>query len=88
MIRPRLARRRGFTILELLIYFSLVTTAMVVFGGIELGAQRTVDMQHALIEINTQAQSYMFVFRRDVESARSLEVRRTSCRKWPSSNSR
>lgn len=57
-----------------MVYFTLVTTAMVVFGGIELGAQRAVDMQHALLEINTQSQGYLLAFRRDVESARKVRL--------------
>jgi hypothetical protein len=67
--------RRGFTIAELVIYMGLVTSALAVFGGISISAQRSLGLQSTLIDMENQAAGYLGSFRRDVEAAKSLEVR-------------
>jgi type II secretory pathway pseudopilin PulG len=63
---------RGFTLAELLVYLALVSTALVVFGMIEMGARRSVALQGALIDCESSAQRYLSPLRRDVEDARSV----------------
>lgn len=72
--RLRRLRRGGFTLAELMVYFALVTTALVVFGGIEITISRSVSMQQALIDIENQAAMYMSWARRDIEAARTVKV--------------
>ena len=67
-------RRRGFTLVELVVYMSLVTTGLMVFAGLELSAQRATAVQGALMDIATQSSTYMGRLRRDVEGARGLRI--------------
>ena len=66
--------RRGFTLVELMVTLTLVVGALVVVGGIELGAQRSVALQQALLDMQRQAGLYLARVRRDVEQARTLEL--------------
>lgn len=68
-------RRRGFTLIEMVVYMGLVTTGLIVCGGIELQAQRSVAVQGSLVDIDTQALDFLGKLRRDVEDGRTLTVR-------------
>jgi hypothetical protein len=68
-------RRRGFTLIELCVYLSLVSSALLVFGGIELSARRSLSVQSALIDMENQASSYLGALRRDVEASTAVDVK-------------
>jgi type II secretory pathway pseudopilin PulG len=67
-------RSSGFTLIELMVYMSLVTMGLMACGGIELQAQKAVAVQAALVDIDRQATGYLGQLRRDVEDSRKLEV--------------
>jgi hypothetical protein len=67
-------RRRGFTLAELAVYMGLVATGVMVFAGIELSAQRSIAIQGTLLDMSTQANTYLGALRRDVEAARSVRI--------------
>jgi len=69
-----MSRRRGFTLAELAVYMALVSMAMLLFAGIELSAQRSVRVQGALLDIESQGLRCLGALRRDVEAARSVTV--------------
>lgn len=64
--------RRGFTLVELLVYLSLVTVGLLLVGAVEMTAQRTADLQQALIEVQRQGDSFLGHLRRDVEASRRV----------------
>lgn len=70
----RRQRRRGTTFVELLVYIGLLTSGMLVLGGLELAAQRALTMQQALIDIDLESIGLLGALRRDVEAARRLEL--------------
>lgn len=65
-------RRRGFTLVELIVYLGLMTMGLLLVGAIELTAQRAADMQQGLIEVQLAADSFLGHLRRDVEAARRV----------------
>lgn len=65
-------RRRGFTLVELIVYLGLMTMGLLLVGAIELTAQRAADMQQALIEVQLAADAFLGHLRRDVEAARRV----------------
>ena len=58
-----MSRRRGFTLIELVVYLGLVATALLVFGGIEVSAHRNLAVQSALIDMENQSASYLGALR-------------------------
>jgi hypothetical protein len=70
------SRRRGATLAELLVYLGLLSAGLLVIGGLEQGARRALTLQQSLIDIDMQATTMLGGLRRDVESARRLEVDR------------
>jgi prepilin-type N-terminal cleavage/methylation domain-containing protein len=67
---------RGFTLVELMVYLALISSALGVFAGITLQAQRSLSVQSTLIDFENQAASYLGALRRDVEGAKGLDVRK------------
>ena len=63
---------RGFTLAELLVYISLVSAGILLIGGVELFAQRSLHMQQSLIEVELQTVKFGGLLRQDVEAARSI----------------
>lgn len=74
--RRRSRSRRGLTLVELIVYLGLLTTGVTVLMGIEMGAQRALALQQALIDVELEASGLLGALRRDVEAARRLEVGR------------
>lgn len=70
--------RRGFTLIELLVYLSLVTAGLVVLGSIEVGAQRALELQEALIDVELTSDELLGALRLDVEASRRLELDRSA----------
>ncbi|MCO5165708.1 MAG: hypothetical protein M9894_04990 [Planctomycetes bacterium] len=70
------ARRRGTTLVELMVYLGLISSGMVVLVGLEAMAQRSLALQQALIDLDLEASGLLGALRRDVEAARRLEVER------------
>ncbi|RMG15502.1 MAG: hypothetical protein D6731_08235 [Planctomycetota bacterium] len=70
-----MTRRRGFTLVELAVYLGLVATALTVFAGVEVTAQRAISLQGALIDVERQANEFLGALRGDVEAARRLDLR-------------
>lgn len=66
------ARARGFTLVELLVYLSLVTVGLLLVGAVEMTAQRAADLQQALIEVQRHGDGFLARLRRDVESAQRI----------------
>lgn len=66
--------RRGTTLIELLVYLGLLTSGLTVIMGLELGAQRALSLQQALIDVEHDASNLLGSLRRDVEAARRLEL--------------
>lgn len=66
--------RRGFTLIELMIYLALVSVALVMFMGIELGARKSVALQQAILDVEEESRRCLDAFRRDVEAAREVLV--------------
>lgn len=75
-MRRRAGRRRGTTFAELLVYIGLLTTGLLVIGGLEQAAQRALQLEQGLIDIEMQAAGLLGSLRRDVEAARRLELDR------------
>jgi hypothetical protein len=71
---PRFARRRGTTFAELLVYMGLLTAGLLVVGGLEQMAGRTLQLEQALIDIEMQAAGLLGAVRLDVARARRLEL--------------
>lgn len=69
-------RRRGTTLVELMVYLGLISSAMVVLVGLEAMARRSLALQQALIDIELDASTLLGAVRRDVEAARRLELDR------------
>lgn len=70
----RRGRRRGVTLVELIVYISLVSAGVLLIGGVELFAQRCLHLQQSLIEVELQTAGFGGQLRRDVEEARALTV--------------
>ena len=68
-------RSRGFTLVEMMVYMSLVAVGLLAAGGIELQAQQALAVQASLVDIDRQSASYLGQLRRDVEDASRLEVK-------------
>jgi type II secretory pathway pseudopilin PulG len=73
-----MSRRRGFTMIELLVYLALATAGLLVLGSIEIGAQRALELQEALIDVELAADELLGALRLDVESSRRLELDRSA----------
>jgi hypothetical protein len=73
-------RRRGFTLAEMLVYLSLVTTGMVVIGGLEVQSTKALEIQQILVDLQLQSSALLGSLRRDVEQARSIESDRGALR--------
>lgn len=67
-----MTRRRGFTLAELLVYVSLVSAGILLIGGVELFAQRSLRAQQAQIEVEYQVARMGGQLRADVEGAAAL----------------
>lgn len=72
--RARARARRGTTLVELLVYIGLLTSGLLVLGGLELGAQRALSLQQGLIDVELESIAMLGALRRDVEAARRLEL--------------
>jgi len=72
--RVRLRLRRGFTLLELVLYLGLISVGFAIFATVELGAQRGVALQQAMIDVQLNSQNYLSEWRRDVEDSVKLEL--------------
>jgi hypothetical protein len=70
------SRRRGTTMIELLVYMGLLTSGMLVLLGIEAGASRALALQQALLDVELESGQLLGQLRRDVEAAARLEVDR------------
>ncbi len=66
--------RRGTTLVELAVYLGLLTSGLTVLAGLELGAQRALGVQQALIDIELESGALLGALRRDVEAASRLEL--------------
>ncbi len=66
--------RRGFTLVELMVYLALVTAGVMTLGAIEVGAHRALALQEALIAIDLQSATLLGALRLDVENARRVAV--------------
>lgn len=66
--------RRGFTLVELVVYLSLITVGMLLVGAVEMTAKRSVDQQRALIDVQLQGDAFLGRLRRDVEAARKVST--------------
>lgn len=69
-----MSRRRGLTLAELLVYVSLVSAGVLLIGGVELFAQRSLRAQQAQLEVELQVTRLGSHFRADVEAARALSL--------------
>lgn len=67
-------RQTGTTLVELLVYVGLLTSGLLVLGGLELGAQRALGLQQGLIDVEFQSLGLLGALRRDVEAARRLAL--------------
>lgn len=82
MIAPRLSAsrwrgrtsRRGFTLVELMVYLALVSAGLTMFLGIELGARKSVALQQGILDVEEESRRCLEAFRRDVEAAREVLV--------------
>lgn len=72
MRRSSRGRARGFTLVELLVYLSLVTVGLLLVGAVEMTAQSAADLQQALIEVQRQGDGFLAHLRRDVESSQRI----------------
>ncbi len=69
-----MTRRRGFTLVELMVYLALVTAGVLTLLSIEMGAHRALALQEALIAIDLESATLLGALRVDVEASRRLAV--------------
>lgn len=69
-----MTRRRGFTLIELMLYLSLVTVGLLLIGAVEMTAKRSVDTQQSIIDVQLHGDAFLGRLRRDVELARQVRV--------------
>lgn len=67
-------RGGGFTLAELLVYVSLVTTGFLFVGSLLGVSQEAAGLQGVLLDMQVQADRYLVQLRRDVEVAARLEA--------------
>jgi prepilin-type N-terminal cleavage/methylation domain-containing protein len=65
--------RKGFTLIELIVYLALVSSAATVLLGLEIAASRSTYLESALLTIHGQADRLLSTFSDDVAAA-------TACR--------
>lgn len=70
----RRSDRRGFTLVELMVYLALVTAGVMTLGAIEVGAHRALALQEALIAIDLESATLLGALRLDVENARRVAL--------------
>ncbi len=73
--RARAGRRRGFTLVELVVYAGLVSVGLAVLLGLEVSARRTAASEGDLLDVAAEADALLGAFRLDVEAARDLRLR-------------
>jgi hypothetical protein len=65
----RIARQRGFTLAELMIYLALLVAGTVMIAGLELTASRAAFLERALVDLGLEAEELGGRFREDVFGA-------------------
>jgi Tfp pilus assembly protein PilE len=77
--RLRLARaRRGFTLLEVMIYCALVTVGLATFIAVEVSARKSTALQGAILDVEEQSRRYLGAWRQDVEAAKRVTLKRSA----------
>lgn len=69
--------RRGFTLIEVMIYCVLVTVGLATFITVEVSARKSVAMQGAILDVEEQSRRFLDAWRRDVEAAQSVTLQRS-----------
>ena len=64
-----MSRRRGLTLIELMVYMALVTMGLLMVGNVELAAQRSASLQQALLDLELRAHDFSRDLRSDIEAA-------------------
>lgn len=70
------AQRRGFTLLEVVIYCGLVTVGLATFIAVEVSARRNTALQGAILDVEGEARRFLDAWRQDVEAAQSVTIQR------------
>ncbi|MBL4850016.1 MAG: prepilin-type N-terminal cleavage/methylation domain-containing protein [Planctomycetes bacterium] len=69
-----IARRRGFTLIELVIYMALCSVGLATFLMIEVGARQSLTLQGAILDLEEEGRRYLNAWRGDVEAAQQVLV--------------
>ena len=76
LLRP--SSRRGFTLIEVMIYCALVTVGLATFVAVEVSARKSVALQGAILDVEEQSRRFLDAWRRDVEAAQSVTLKRNA----------
>lgn len=67
-------RRRGFTLIELITYLTLLSTSLILLLSFEMASQKAAAEQRAALDIARSCDAFHERLRRDVLAARAIKV--------------